>query len=480
MLGRGPKRRGARNMKHRASRLAWVLALLALSACRFDGSGPGGVALDLRSVDVTPDLPAADFVGDLVPPHEAAPPPDLGSDLASLPPPDLPETDGVSNCSSCTFGCEGSSTICKLYDVSNVSPLLLRLGTADLIVPAGATLQIDTTGASATGPSGPWIPPPGAGLFTTSDDRYVVLYLRNLAVEGVLQVAGRRPLVLLVSQSVIIEGAIDVSSSGRSAGPGGGAGGTRGADGTAGLNAGCKGAYSGDAKNTWDATGAAGGSFLGKGGQGGDGPLGTAACAPSRLRPLVGGTGGGGGARYGGDGGGGGGALQVSAGLSITVAAGGVIHAGGGPGEGGHGSYDHSGPGSGGGGGSGGAILLEAPQVVVQGTLAANGGGGGGGAIRFLFVDLDDGDSGQPGQPSAVAATGGAGGKSVEGQAGNGGAGAAATTVDGSAGTFSRSRGGGGGGGAGSIHLRNTSGQVALGPSGIVSPAASSDALQPL
>lgn len=467
-------------MKRRASRIAGLLALLALSACRFDGSGPGGVALDLRSVDVTRDRAADDFVGDLVPPHEAAPPPDLGSDLASLPQPDLPQIDGVSDCASCPFGCEGSSTICKLFDVSNVSPPLLRLGAADLIVPAGATLQIDTTGASATGPSGPWTPPAGAGLFTTSDDRYVVLYLRNLAVEGVLHVAGRRPLVLLASQSVTVEGTIDIASTGRSGGPGGGAGGTRGVDGEPGLAAGCTGAYSGDAKNTWDATGAAGGSFLGKGGEGGSGPAGAAACAPSRLRPLVGGTGGGGGARYGGSGGGGGGALQISAGRSITVTASGVIHAGGGPGEGGHGSYDHSGPGSGGGGGSGGAILLEAPQVEVQGTLAANGGGGGGGAIRFLFVDLDDGDSGQPGRPSTMAATGGAGGKSIEGQAGNGGAGAAATTAHGSAGTFSRSRGGGGGGGAGSIHLRTTSGQVALGPGGTLSPAASSDALQPL
>ena len=65
----------------------------------------------------------------------------------------------------------------------------------------------------------------------------------------------------------------------------------------------------------------------------------------------------------------GGGAIQLVAGSTIRLLPEGTISASGAPGS--------SVGGRGAGGGSGGAILLEAPNVVVVGSLTANGGDGG-------------------------------------------------------------------------------------------------------
>ena len=85
---------------------------------------------------------------------------------------------------------------------------------------------------------------------------------------------------------------------------------------------------------------------------------------------LLPGSGGGGNPNVSGsDGGAGGGSIQLVAGGRIVVSATGSVSANGYGGRG-----DSS---DGGGGGSGGSILLEAPEVVVEGSLSANGGNGG-------------------------------------------------------------------------------------------------------
>ena len=159
--------------------------------------------------------------------------------------------------------------------------------------------------------------------------------------------------------------------------------------------------------------------------------------------PLIGGSAGGNYGDYA-DGGEGGGAIQISAGASITVGTLGVLNV---PGYGG--------ANIGGGGGSGGGILLEAPQVTIDGIVAANGGGAG-------LATPNSGGSGQTGQPSAQPAAGGA---VTEG------AGAAGTTIRGADGHAGGGRAGSGGGAAGRIRINTTSAAATIGTSAIVTPA---------
>jgi hypothetical protein len=201
------------------------------------------------------------------------------------------------------------------------------------------------------------------------------------------------------------------------------------------------------------AGGGGGGGAGGAGGQGGDGRsaddndssaggAGGGSCVPQDLRPMSGGSGGASGADgscgvgvdCGWAGGGGGGGLQVSSRIGIEVA--GEIDASGGRGYGSSSGGD--GAGGGGGGGSGGAILLEAPVVLVTGTLRVEGGDGG---------------------PSS---------------AGQGGAGARGGTVDGAPGADFSSAGEGGSGGGGAagrvrINSANNPGCANAAPQGACS-----------
>ena len=200
-------------------------------------------------------------------------------------------------------------------------------------------------------------------------------------------------------------------------------------------------------------SGAGGGSFCGLGGTGG----GTGTLAPggstygiATLIPLVAGSAGGAfnpGYGYLASSGG---ALQISAGVSLTVSNTGSINVGGG-------AYNA-------GGASGGAILLEAPTVSIGGILAANGGGGG-----------NYNGHGSNANPSAVPAAGapitaypgsGAGGTGGAGatiNGGNGGAGEAdaAANVSGT-----------GGGGVGWIRI-NAACPPTIGANAIISPSMS-------
>jgi hypothetical protein len=239
---------------------------------------------------------------------------------------------------------------------------------------------------------------------------------------------GSRPLVLLATTTIDIEGTIDVASHrGAAVGagadpasctavaptsPGGGAGGTYGTDGGDG-GIGLPDGAPGLAANTGDPVDVRGGCPGGNGASGG-GP--------------------------GGVGGHGGGAVYLLAGISITID--GTINA---SGAGGDGCSAGGGGGcGGGGGGAGGMIVLDGPTVTTRGALFANGGGGGEGASS------NHGNAGAESSAPDDAARGGTGGAS---NGGDGGDGATATSdaSDGRDGVSNTGGGGGGGGGGGVI-----------------------------
>ena len=268
-----------------------------------------------------------------------------------------------------------------------------------------------------------------------------VLSVKSLTVNQSAQVAvqGSVPLVLWAETTVNIQGSMDAqpafgaSNAGGAAqtqsGGGGGAGGGGAASGASNVAGG-------------------GGGYCGVGGTGANSAVDAGAATPggrsygnATLLPLVAGSAGGGqGAGH--EGGRGGGAIQISAGQSILVGTNGVVDV---PGYGASGN--------GGGGGSGGAILLEAPEVTINGVIAANGGGAG------VF---EGGGLAQSGQPSAQPA---------QGQNAQCAVGAAGTHIDGSNGTsIGANATSGGGGGAGRIRINTTSGMATVGPTAVVSP----------
>lgn len=288
-------------------------------------------------------------------------------------------------------------------------------------------------------------------IATQSDGTKVAVYVaRSMTIQpGMnLAVSGSLPLVFVVLGKVDIFGTLaanakaDVVNGGGANIP------------TTASSAGGGGPGGGGAGSAFGAGG--GGSYCGLGGTGGveSGPMSPSGVAygSTKITPLVGGSGGGAGA---GGAGGGGGAIQLSAGTSITIESGGLIHVGGGGGGfGGISGQEANG------GGSGGSILLESPTVTILGTLAANGGGAGAGSSSNV-------PGGADGTPSATAALGGnAGGGGVSA----GGNGSGGSVVDGTSGAFtSGNSAGGGGGGAGRIRLNTKSAHATV--TGVLSPA---------
>ena len=251
-------------------------------------------------------------------------------------------------------------------------------------------------------------------------------------------VVGSRPLLIVGTQHVTIDGRLGVASHQATGQSGAGADPTSCATGTLPINSG------GGAGGSYGTVGASGGK-PGAGGSPGAAQIVAmrGGCAGQR------GAGGNSGA-----GGAGGGAVYVIAGVDITIASTGSIDASG-AGGGGPPPSDQGA----GGGGSGGLVGLDAPTVTNDGKIFANGGGGGGGS--------DGGNAGQPGgDPTSptMAAPGGVGG----GAGGAGGAGAAGASAP-SAG-LDGNGGGGGGGGLGFVKLF---GAGSIGGSGSISPTPS-------
>ena len=424
--------------------------------------------------DATPDA-LADGPDDAAPddgaPDDALPPTDTAVDTAPCSSGDL-RCDG-DNLEACDVGAWAVKTVCALgckadeqpvrcytFAPENAPTASLTAGTFDWVVEA----DTDATTGGANIPGGV-----GRTTMAQADGarNLVILAVKSLWVKpGVmLRFTGTAAVAIVASGSVLVEGTIDVSASGVTAGPGGWGGGASGDDGQAPASA--LAAQAGSSAAQYDDSGGGGACFGAVGGQGG--PGGGAPSPPvcttfgsSTLSPLFGGGGGGGGGggTAAGAGGGGGGAIQLVAAVRIDVP--GVVIAAGAGGGGGEYSLDF---GPGGGGGAGGGILLEAPVVNVAGAVTANGGGGGGGAYYMEGV----GGTGTAGLTNRNPAPGGQGGSPSDRTIGAGGAGGAATAAaaSGNAGGGSGPNGGGGGGAVGRIAVYSRSGAT---PAGTCSP----------
>ncbi len=294
--------------------------------------------------------------------------------------------------------------------------------------------------------------------------------------------AGGGILVLVATERISVGGTLDVGAEGASGGPGGYAGATADRNAGGGPAAGGNGGFD----DPWTGPSYGGGGGGGHGGSGGSGGSddGAVGGEPGNeygmaLFPLVGGGGGGRGAGPGGgSGGGGGGGFVLSAARSIEIAEGGLVTAPGAGGGAGHGRE-----GGGGGGGAGGCIVLEAPRLTVAGTVAANGGGGGGGDGRDPLFFNAEATNGSRGSSDVSAAPGGSGADygfdGADGaDAGDGGNGGAGNSADGTPGASDDDGGGGGGGAAGRIFLRYGRDGLDLAASAVLSPDASTGALQ--
>jgi len=270
----------------------------------------------------------------------------------------------------------------------------------------------------------------------------VVFATRNLTVKSgtIFRLAGSRPVAFVVYGDAEIDGELDVSAAGSTAGPG--------------SNLACSPGVGANGASDDHAGGGGGGGFGTKGGDGrlsssaAAGGLGGAVSADASLVPLRGGcSGGAGGMGEGGmaPGGGGGGAIQLSVAGKLRIT--GTIAAAGGGGQPGSDSTGVYGDG-GSGGGSGGAILLEATtlETISGAWITTNGGGGGEG--RVAFNDTDPGADGS--HSNMDVAPGGAGSS----PGGNGAAGDAAGSAAPSCST-SLCGGGGGGGGLGRVVMRS-------------------------
>lgn len=258
---------------------------------------------------------------------------------------------------------------------------------------------------------------------------------------------GARPLVIVATQTITVNGSLDVSSPrGMNTGAGGNATaclvagtGTADSGGGAGGGGGGFGADGGDA-GKGDTNNSGGGDGDSAGGNG------SAMLISTFVRGgCRGGVGGDGPSNNnGGAGGNGGGAVYLIAGTSISVS-GSVFAAGGG----GTGGQDQAG---GGGGGSGGLIGFDAPSINVTGIVAANGGGGGGGGGNNSGGNGANGTTTMYDQLAAA----GVGGGQTPAQDTPGGRGGALGTPAGEDSPSSIGGSGGGGGGVGVVWTHGT------------------------
>ncbi|MEO6773181.1 MAG: hypothetical protein ABI467_09175 [Kofleriaceae bacterium] len=265
---------------------------------------------------------------------------------------------------------------------------------------------------------------------------WCVVVATELTISGTVTAIGTKPLVLLATGTLQVDGTLDVASH---------RGGQTGA-----------GAVATDATLCDPGTppgnngGGAGGSFGAVGGNGGNNGGTAGALQPANsMRGGCAGQDGKSGTN--GTRGAGGGVAYLIAGTKIAVT--GAIDA-----SGAAGTAGVNGNAGAGGGGAGGLIGLDAPIVTNGGAIFANGGGGAEGSGNT--TKGNDGNESTLGVAAAATASASNGG--------DGGAGGAVTGAGngGNANTFG---GGGGGGGAGAIRLF---GAAAI-TGGVVSPPAS-------
>ncbi len=349
----------------------------------------------------------------------------------------------------CPLGCDGASSRCLDVDPSNGLAEYLDMARDDVAAPAvtlgtGSTIDTDS-GIVFDGTSSVSVPSADLGA-------HRVFMVESLAVSGNTTVTGSRGLMVVADGSIEITALLDVSANLKVNGPGGGAGSCDGVDAnSASLPGGAGGAGNGDAGAS-GGTSNNGGSAAGPGG---------ALLADVDLEPLRGGCEGG---QSGVTGdsclsgfGGGGGAIQLVSRVEVNLLAAGVIDASGGGGV----SASAAVPGcvstsarGGGGGGSGGSVLIEAPQVRLEGgavVISTKGGGGSAGGIGALL-------NGEDGGIDEAWADGGVAQFANNGYGGRGGTSAQLPT-DGQAGNTS-GLGGGGGGAVGRTRVNTSAGTV--------------------
>ncbi|HEY5927678.1 MAG TPA: hypothetical protein VIV11_38600 [Kofleriaceae bacterium] len=280
---------------------------------------------------------------------------------------------------------------------------------------------------------------------------YCVIAGVDLVVPSV-RVVGSKPLVLIATATITVNGVVDIAS--HTTGASGGSG--------AALDAACNYGTGPTGGANPETRAGGGGSFAGTGGYGGlrnnqirtddSGKPGAAIplAPPTTLRggcrgqdgntaPIsIGGLGGG--------------AILLAAATSIDVTAAAAINA---SGAGGNGGATLRG---GAGGGSGGMIVLDAPMVNVVGRVFSDGGGGGeGGGMNQPGNDGLESNGMLPARGGSAGSLGGSDG-------GNGSYLNVLTGQDG--GNEGDDSGGGGGGGAGAIWIHAQGGAR----TGIVSP----------
>jgi hypothetical protein len=366
--------------------------------------------------------------------------------------------DGMSTtATACTVGCESGSASCKTFVPSNgLAPSLAGAATMPaLAIPAGAT--IDSTTGIVTAADGTVVHDSAASSVVLSGTTMIRVFAAPTLSLPSLKVVGTLPIAFVASDTIAVDGLVDVSADGSAAGPGA-------AGSAAGCNGGSVRTFPCNVACVLPGAGGAGNAI--EGGAGGD-PDATSIASVGVGEvgfALVGGCAGGAILNSSGVvttyGGAGGGAIQLVAGTTITLN--GVIHAGGGGGQGGTNTA----------GGSGGVVILEAPAVQIDaaGGIAANGGAGAGCSVK-----------GADGTPDMVPAIGGSGsGCDVTLTGGQGGiASSTAMDIAGGQGKPAVTGGffGGGGGSVGRARIATADGTFMQAPSSIMSVVVTSETL---
>jgi hypothetical protein len=319
-----------------------------------------------------------------------------------------------------TLGSGSGSAVC--YDTEGV-----KLHVCLVQAPSGA--KHPPSGTIDTGSASTQCEP----LAATSDRACVLSGITVSIDPGVtISASGSRPLVLIATAEIDVNGTIDVASY------------TKGAQaGKLGPAADANGCQQGTLPN--HSGGGAGGTFTSKGANGGDdnndnGSHGVA--APTIGAVMRGGCAGQTGANTGGRGGAGGGAFALIA-QTLAISSTGTIDASGAGGAGGSSGANRGG----GGGGTGGLIVLTAQSVTIDGKVFADGGGGGAGS-----TGPSAGGSGDDPLDPFTVPSGGLAGDPNAGDGGDGFLDPGPPSV-GQASTQGADGGGGGGGGAGYIHV---------------------------
>lgn len=324
---------------------------------------------------------------------------------------------------------------CRSFGSRHFDACAIPRPTGPMTLSSVGVYIFDTTTGSLLDPANVMSTPPS---MVVGELRVISVDSFSLVQGATLRVNGTHPLVIASWGTLEVSGTIDLSTTNLTRGAGAALASTCAAHvATAGQNGNGGGGGGGGSLQSAGGNGGSGGNNAADGGNGGT-AVGT---APLLAGGCSGEKGGNDGGNTGGNGGVGGGAVQLTAKISISIAATGRIHAGGAGGRPGPGAS-----GGGGGGGAGGMIGLEAPALTITpgAILAANGGGGGQGGGNAGGTP----QAGQDGQLSATAANGG-----TAGSGGDGGKGSVSTTA-GLAGGNDGAGGGAGGGGAGYITVK--------------------------